>query len=242
MPNPWVRKLNLFGPLSDDDKRLLVQACTQTRHVNARQDLVSQGDVPDVVQLILEGFACRYKMLPAGGRSIFAYLVPGDTCDWHVFILKQMDHYIATLSACTVVDIPRSTVLEITAKYPAITRAMWWATLVDEAVVREWVVNVSRRSAEEAISHLFCELLLRLDAVGLRVGNGFQLPLTQSELADTVGISTVHVNRVLQGLREKELIEFSYGTLKILNLPALRKLAGFEPNYLHLQGGKKTAS
>jgi CRP-like cAMP-binding protein len=242
MPNAWIEKLNLFGPLSDTDKQLLEQACTRTRQVKARQDLISQSEVPDAVHLILEGFACRYKMLPAGGRSIFAYLVPGDTCDWHVFILKRMDHYIATLSACTVVDIPRSTVLEITAKYPAITRAMWWATLVDEAVVREWVVNVSRRSADQALAHLFCELLLRLEAVGLRVGNGFQLPLTQTELADTIGVSTVHANRVLQALREKELIEFNHGALKILNLPALRELAGFEPVYLHLQGGKETDS
>jgi CRP-like cAMP-binding protein len=108
--------------------------------------------------------------------------------------------------------------------------------------MREWVVNVSRRSAEEAISHLFCELLLRLEAVGLRVGNGFQLPVTQTELADTIGVSTVHVNRVLQGLREKGLIEFSHGALEILNLPALRELSGFEPVYLHLQGGKDTGS
>jgi hypothetical protein len=136
------------------------------------------------------------------------------------------------------VDIPRSKVLEITDNRPAITRAMWLVTLIDEATLREWAVNVSRRSAESAIAHLFCELLLRLEAVGLRVGNGFELPVTQSELADTIGLSTVHVNRVLQDMRQQQLIEFKGKSLKILNLEALGELAQFEPNYLHLGGGK----
>jgi CRP-like cAMP-binding protein len=154
-----------------------------------------------VVHLILDGFACRYKVLPEGTRSIVAYLLPGDMCDWHAFILKEMDHSVATLSPCQVVAIPRSTVLEVTDKYPAITRALWWIALVDEAVLREWIVSLSRRSADQAIAHLFCELLVRLEAVGLRVANGFEFPVTQSDLADTVGLSAVRVNRVLQELR-----------------------------------------
>ena len=238
MPNAWIRKLSLFAPLSDADKQLIQQVCSLPRRVAARQDIVTEGETPDAVHLILEGFACRYKVLPTGERSIFAYLIPGDTCDWHVFILKRMDHSIGTLSACTVVDIPRSKVLEITDNYPAITRAMWFITLIDEATLREWIVNVSRRSAESAIAHLFCELLLRLETVGLRVGNGFELPITQTELADTIGLSTVHVNRVLQDLRQQGLIELRNKSLQLLNLEALEKLAQFEPNYLHLGGGK----
>lgn len=226
--------------MSDADKEMLAQVCARPRHVEAHQDILREGDTPDAVHLILEGFACRYKIVPEGGRSIFAYLVPGDTCDWHVFILKQMDHSIATLSPCKVVEIPRTKVLEITERHPTIMRAIWWTTLVDEATLREWIVNTSRRSAEEAVAHLFCELLFRLETVGLRVENGFDLPVTQNELADTVGLSLVHVNRMLQDLRRRGLIQFHGKSLKILDLRGLRELAHFEPNYLHLGGGKET--
>jgi len=203
MSNAFIQKVNLFAPLSGFDTKLLEKICSKPLSIKARQDLIQEGEVPDAVHLILDGFACRYKMLPDGTRSIRAYLLPGDMCDWHVFILREMDHSVATLSPCHVVEIPRSTVLEITDKYPAITRALWWMALVDEAVLREWIVNVSRRSAVQAVTHLFCELLARLEAIGLRVANGFEFPVTQSELADTVGLSTVHANRVLQELRRE---------------------------------------
>src|SRR5262249_2457953 len=164
------------------------------------------------------------KFVPEGTRSIMAYLVPGDMCDWHAFILREMDHSVATLSPCRVVEIPRAAVLEITDKYPAITRALWWIALVDEAVLREWIVNVSRRSATEAVAHLFCELLARLEAVGLRVENGFEFPVTQSELADTVGMSAVHANRVIQELRARKLIVLNTHGLQILDIEALKQL------------------
>jgi CRP-like cAMP-binding protein len=236
MPNPFIRKLNLFAPLSGSDTKLLEQICSKPLSIKAREDLIREGEAPDVVHLILDGFACRYKVLPDGTRSIMAYLLPGDMADWHVFILGEMDHSVATLSPCRVVEIPRAAVLEITDKYPAITRALWWIALVDEAVLREWIVNVARRSAEEAIAHLFCELLVRLEAVGLRVENGFEFPVTQSDLADTIGLSAVHVNRVLQELRLRELIVLNTCGLQILDIEALKRLSGFRSNYLHLSG------
>ena len=156
MPNAFIQKLSLFAPLSGPDTKLLEQICSKPLPVKARQDLIREGEAPDVVHLILDGFACRYKVLPDGTRSIMAYLLPGDMADWHVFILRHMDHSVATLSPCQVVQIPRPAVVEITDKYPAITRALWWIALVDEAVLREWIVNVSRRSATEAVAHLFC--------------------------------------------------------------------------------------
>ena len=130
--------------------------------------------------------------------------------------------------------------LEITDKHPAITRALWWSTLVDEGTLREWIVNVTRRSAEEAVAHLFCEMLLRLEVVGLRIEDGFEFPVTQTELADTVGLSTVHANRVLQKLRKEKLIRLTKSSLQILNIKGLMELAAFEPNYLHQQRNKKT--
>lgn len=231
--NRLTRKLENFAELSEKDRRFLDEVTATDREVGPRQDLISEGDRPDHVHLVLEGFACRYKLTADGARQIMAYLVPGDFCDLHVFILTEMDHSIATLSPCRIVDIPRRTVLEMTER-PAVARALWWAALVDEAVLREWLVNMGRREAPERIAHLLCEVLLRLRAVGLADSDSCELPITQGELADTVGLSTVHVNRSLQALRDAGLITLRGGRLVILDAKRLTEFGGFNPNYLHL--------
>jgi CRP-like cAMP-binding protein len=237
MGNLLTRKLELFGPLAADDRRMLDEVTAQPRQVGSRQDLIREGESPTDVQVVLSGIACRYKMLPDGKRSIFAYLVPGDFCDLNIFILKSMDHCIATLSPCTVVGIPRSRVLELSER-PAIARALWWATLVDEATLREWLVNIGQRNAEARIAHLFCEINLRLQSVGLAGEGEFSLPITQAELADTMGLSTVHVNRSLQSLRAQGLITYKSGRLVIPNVERLAAACQFNPNYLHIGTGK----
>jgi len=233
MANLLTRKLEAFAALPDADKRLLDDVVRGPRSVDARTDIIHEGADPSDVYLILKGFACRYKLLPGGRRQIMAFLVPGDFCDLHVFILKTMDHGIATLSPCRVVDIPRPRILEMTER-PALARALWWCSLVDEAVLREWLVNIGARPADERVAHLLCELLLRLRTVGLASHGGFELPLTQSEIADSLGLSHVHVNRVLQRLRAEGLITLGQGTLVIPDIPKLEAFSGFNPNYLHL--------
>ena len=183
--------------------------------------------------MVTDGFACRYKILSAGKRHIMAYLLPGDLCDVHVFLLKEMDHGIATLTPCRVVDIPRQRVLELLER-PAIARALWWAALVDEGTLREWLVNVGRRPAEQRVAHLLCELLVRLQTVGLASGNTYELPLTQTDVAETMGLTVVHVNRVLQRLRANDLISLKSKQLVIKDAAALKQFSGFNPNYLHL--------
>jgi CRP-like cAMP-binding protein len=238
LANLLTRKLETLAPLSDEDKRLLDDVVRPARDVGPHEDLVREGEAPNSVHLILDGFACRYKVLPSGARQIMAYLVPGDFCDLHVFILKVMDHSIGTLSRCTVVSIDRARILELTER-PAIARALWWATLVDEATLREWVVNVGARPADKRVAHLLCELLVRLRAVGLADGGSYELPITQTELADTVGLSAVHVNRVLQRLRTLELITLKSGRLVISDVAKLNEFSGFNPNYLHLTEGSR---
>ncbi|WP_114946770.1 Crp/Fnr family transcriptional regulator [Microvirga calopogonii] len=235
MLNPVIRKLENFTKLSDDDKLALDQAARQVRVYGSREDIISEGDRPEAVNLLLEGYACRYKQLEDGRRQIMAYFVPGDMCDINVFILRQMDHSIATLSPATVAQIPHDTILDLIAQHPRITQALWWSTLVDEATLREWVVNVGQRSAYERMAHLLCELFFRLRAVGLTNGNSCILPVTQSELGDTLGLSTVHVNRTLQDLRRDRLLELKGKHLSILDLNALQEAALFNPNYLHLE-------
>lgn len=233
MPNLLIRKLEAFAPLPEADRLLLDDVVGTSREVKAHTDLVREGDTPEHIQLILEGFACRYKLLADGKRHIMAYLIPGDFCDLHVFILKAMDHTIATLSPCRVVPIPRARILELMER-PAIARALWWCSLVDEATLREWLVNIGARSPEHRIAHLLCELLLRLQTVGLATDGSYELPITQAELGDTMGLTNVHVNRVLQRLRAEGLITLGQGTLTILDVPRLKAFSGFNPNYLHL--------
>ncbi len=132
---------------------------------------------------------CRYKVLPDGQRQIMAFFVPGDFCDLNVFILDQMDHSIGTISACQVAEISRHAIEEITVHHPRVTRALMWCALVDEAVLREWLVNIGGRQADKRIAHLFCELLLRLEAVGRVTNNSYAFPFTQSDVADTMGLS-----------------------------------------------------
>jgi CRP-like cAMP-binding protein len=230
--NRLTRKLEGFGPLGDDDRRLLDELTTNVHEVPARTDLIREGDRPEDVHLVLEGFACRYKLTEDGRRHIMAYLVPGDFCDLHVAILGQMDHTIGTLSPARVVHIPRRDIDRLVQR-PTLAKALWWATLVDEAVLREWLVNVGARDAAKALAHLFCELLVRLRAVGLADANSYEFPLTQDELADTAGVTAVHINRSLKALRGEGLVTFHGKRVVISDAERLFAYSGFNPNYLH---------
>lgn len=234
MSNPLILKLQHGANLTDQDRATLEEASARTKRIDARQDIIREGDRPEDVHLVIEGFACRYKVLADGKRQIMALLVPGDFCDLHVAILGEMDHSIATLSACTMVHIPRATVLDLTQNHPRIAHALLWNTLVDEGVLREWLVNMNQRNADHRTAHLFCELLVRLQAVGRADETSFDLPMTQSELGDLLGLSTVHVNRTLQTLRDDGLIVLRSKRLTIPDVGRLKHYAQFTPNYLHL--------
>ena len=233
MHSPFVRKLEFGADLTMEDKTTLEGAVTRTRRVSAREDVIRQGAKPEDVHVVLEGYACRYKMLPDGGRQIMALLVPGDFCDLHVAVLDRMDHGIATLTACTMAEISREKI-EALVGHPRIARALWWATLVDEATLREWLVNMGRRSADRQTAHFFCELLHRLRAVGLAEGDQLVFPLTQEELADILGLSVVHVNRTLMALRKMDLLAWDRGVVRALDCGRLCEFAAFDPDYLHL--------
>ena len=238
--NPLVRKLEGFVTLSKADRAILNRISANPRLVGPQVDLVREGDAPDGVFLVMKGMAFRHKLRATGARQIMAYLVPGDLCDLDVALLSEVDHTITTVSACEVVHLTPEIVADLLANHPQIARGLRKAQLVDEATLREWLTNVGRRSALERLAHLFCELLLRMRAVGLASGDGCDLPVTQADLADTTGLTPVHVNRSLQELRKQGLIELRNKRLKILDLPRLRALAEFRPNYLHL--GERAAA
>ncbi len=200
-------------------------------------ELIAEGMRPTSVFLIMEGWAFRFKHLADGSRQITAYLIPGDVCDVQIFLFEKMDHSIGLLSDAKVVKIPAAEMLDIMDRFPRIERALLWATLVDEATLREWLLNVGQRSAKQKLAHLFCELCVRLQVVGLVDDSGaFILPPIQSELGDTTGMTTVHVNRSLQSLRADGLVSTCHGSLTIPNFKRLAQFAGFEEDYLHIDG------
>jgi CRP-like cAMP-binding protein len=235
MANPLIRKLSNYVDLSEDDRQALGSLVQESKSFAAHADLIHEGDPTAGVYLILTGWACRYKVLPDGQRQIMAYFIPGDLCDQRIFILKRMDHSIGTVTPATVAVIPAETIISLTDHHPRIARGLWWSTLVDEAITREWVINVGQREAFERVAHLICEMFVRLRAVGLTNGLNFDFPVTQTELGDTTGLTMVHTNRMLQELRAQGLISLKGRKLTILDLDRLANLSMFNPNYLHLE-------
>ena len=241
MSNVLYSKLSRFTDLSADDREAIESLCEHRITLDARQELIREGQRPNDVYLLLEGWGYRYKLLPDGGRHILAYLLPGDLCDIHIFILKAMDHTLGLLTPATVAVISQERILEVMDAHPKIERGLWWATLVDEAVLREWLVNIGQRDARTRIAHLFCELWLLMRAVGLADKGRFSLPITQEVIADTMGLSPVHVNRSLQYMRRRGLVSFAKRELTIHDPEAFMAEAEFTPNYLHLERRKEPA-
>lgn len=235
MVNPLVAKLESFVKLSRDDREMLLRiSAEQCRSYAARVDIIREGDKPQHINLILEGWACRYKVLEDGRRQIIAFFLPGDLCDLNVFVLRHMDHSIGTMTSARTSEISRRGFDELMLSHPRVTQALWWESLVAAATQREWAVNLGQRDATERVAHLFCELFVRLRTVRLTDGDSCDLPLTQAELGEATGLSAVHVNRTLQELRSTGLIVLKGRTLTIPDLDALAKVAYFNPNYLHL--------
>ena len=227
-------KLEAFTRLSADDKAALAAVTRNVRVIDARRDLIAEGDKPRHVHLMLEGWACRYKQLPDGKRQIVSMFVPGDFCDVNVYILKCMDHSIGAITRLKVAMITPEEMSALTANRPRITQALWWHELVTTAVQREWTLNLGQRSAYERLAHLLVELYVRLAAVGKAQDGRSDFPLTQNDLADATGLTAVHVNRTLQELRRDELIELDRKQLRILDLKRMMDVSMFNLNYLHL--------
>ena len=229
------RKLEIFAPLAHEEREALDQLTTSVRRLPAHAHLIQEGTPPDGMKVILDGIAYRYKMLPDGRRQIVGYLIPGDFCDLRAYLLRHMDHSIATFGTVQAALLQPEAVQKILDRYPRLLRALWWSTLVDEAVTREWLLNVGHRTAFERLAHLFCEIFARMEAVGLTQHNRCELALTQTELADTLALSAVHVNRTLMDMRRSNLISFQGRQLILHDRKELESLAGFNPSYLHLE-------
>lgn len=233
MTNPLLAKLGAIADLSPGDRRAVETICADTRMIAKGRDVVREGARPEHIYIMLNGWAARYKTLPDGLRQITAILLPGDLCDMGAAILQRTDHSVIALTSVTIASVTRATLVEATRERPGLAQAFWWAGLVDEAVLRTWIVNLGRRDAYARIAHLLCELHERMKRVGLVRDGEFNLPLTQEELADALGLTSVHTNRTLQRLRTEGLVRLHSHMLTILDADRLGEAAGFDPTYLH---------
>ncbi|MAN76283.1 Crp/Fnr family transcriptional regulator [Pelagibacterium flavum] len=230
-----LARLESHMPLEPADRAGLLALPAQSRQFSARSSTLTGKLIDNHVHVIDEGFACRYRDLPDGRRQILSILVPGDIIDLRQFVLGGTQPLLAALSPLSMSAIPNEKLLKLLETSPRATRALWSTTLVEESISREWLVSIGKRSALERVAHLLCEVYLRLAAVARTTGPRFPLPLTQSELADVLGLSTVHVNRTLQELRKSGLITFQSGMVELFDFDALATLGLFSPGYLHLR-------
>ena len=230
-----IRKLESIFRLSAEEKQALHALPVQIQLLKPDQDIVRIGDSPSQCCLLIEGYTCVYKLTAEGKRQIVAFHVPGDMPDLQSLHLKVLDNSLATVTPCTVGFIQHEDLRRVCDRYPRITAALWRETLVDASIFREWVLNVGRREAFTRMAHLLCELRVKLKAVGLAKDDTFDLPFTQPELADAIGTSNVHVNRVLQALRADGLIQTRGTQVTIPDWERLQEAGEFDPLYLHLE-------
>ena len=229
-----VRKLESIADFSAEEREAILGLPLRTQALQAKQDIVRDGDRPSQCCLILNGWACRYKLLGEGRRQILSFHIPGDVPDLQSLHLQTMDHSLGTLTKATLAFIPHDALRALTVRFPNVAAVLWRDTLIDAATFREWMTGMGRRDAYERIAHLFCELYLKQEAVGLATEHRCQIPLTQIELSDALGLTPVHFNRVLKEMREKRVVTMKGGTLVIEAWDELARACEFDPTYLHL--------
>ena len=229
-----LKKMHRRDDVSDEERRVIAELVGDATVVEARQEIIHEGDRPTTSTLLVDGFAVRYKVLQSGGRQITALHGPGDFVDLHSFLLRPMDHGILTITRCRITRAPHASLKRISETQPHLSRMFSLLMLIDGSIHREWIVAMGRRNALGNAAHLLCETYVQLEMVGLAPGHEFLFPVTQTDLADMLGLSLVHANRTLQSLRAMNLIEWKGSRVKILDWERLTGLAEFDDRYLHL--------
>jgi CRP-like cAMP-binding protein len=228
-------KLRARDLVTGEEEAVLRASVSEIREYPAGRTIVRTGTTVSVSTLLVEGVVCRYKDLADGQRQIMELHVAGDFVDLHGFLLKQLDHNVGAMTAVRVASVPHDALRGITETHPHLGRMLWFSTLLDAAIHREKILSIGRRSAMARIAHIFCELLVRLRIVGLANERSYVLPLTQADLGDVTGLTSVHVNRMLKKLRDENLLTFRGGSVVIDDWEGLQRLAEFDPTYLHLE-------
>jgi CRP-like cAMP-binding protein len=236
--DPFIAKIETREKLTEDERDALRSLPQKVVRASGRTRIVEEGEHPTHSCMVLEGMVYRTKIAASGRRQIMSFHVPGDMVDLHTILFKVADHTIESVRSAAVVMIRHEVVLKAAEQWPALARAFWYDTLVDASIQREAQLNIGRRDARSRTAHLLCELLLRLRRVGMAEGFCIDLPLTQTDLADALGITSIHVNRVLAKFRAEGLISLDARMLVIHDWERLVDIGEFDPLYLHLEGPK----
>jgi CRP-like cAMP-binding protein len=232
--NALVAKLSQFAPLSHKDIGLLEALCLPEERLRAGVNIVVEGETPRSLFVVARGMACRYRLMPDGRRQILTILLPGDLFGLPRFLLQSMDHSVAAIGPTRIAAIGREAVIDIIANHPRIGAALWWSVMQEEAMLRERIVALGRRSARGRVAYLLCELVWRQRAIGIAEDHAIRVPFTQTDLADMLGLTAVHTNRVLQRFRRDKLITLAHRRLTLHDLERLQAISGLTKDYLQL--------
>lgn len=219
--------------LSAAEIAVLEQSVGGTATFDARHDIVRHGERVERSMLLVEGYICRYMDGLDGSRQLVALHVPGDFVDLHGYPMRMLDHDVAALTRCTVATFPHATVERMVVDYPNLGRLLWFSTLLDAAMHREWIFRLGRLGANGRIAHFFAEIGRRLQMVNLSDGLRFALPMHQTDLASACGMTSVHANRILRELRDGGIVTFTNGHVEVHDLRALHRIAEFDDRYLY---------
>lgn len=226
--------LELRTPLSDDDRKAVLALPYAMKSLAPGSYAVREGEPPAGCGVLVSGFAYRQKLTGDGGRQILSIHIPGEALDFQNIFLNVADHSVQMLTRGHVALIPRADIQKVARQSAAIGHAILVNILVDASIFREWILNVGRRDAKSRLAHVLCELAVRLDAHGLTEDMGYHLPMTQAELADALGLTPVHLNRVIRSLEVDGLIKRSKRDVSFPDWERMRDIADFNDRYLHL--------
>ena len=230
-----IRRLRVNSAVSDDEAAALRALPASVKEFPEETSLVSEGERPTRCIVIMSGFAFRSKVSDTGKRQILSFHPAGDMPDLHGLLLDRMDHDLVTLSPATVAFIEHRHINRLIEERPNLARVLWRETVVDASIFREWIVNLGTRDAPGRLAHLLAELRARLASVGLTADQQFMFPITQSKLSEALGISEVHVNRVIQSFRAEGVLELKRKTVTLKDFERLSDIGGFNGLYLHQQ-------
>lgn len=234
--NAVLARLELLNDLTDSDRAAVTAlARSSLLHFDARENILSEGDRPRSTFILIRGWAVRNKSLDDGRRQITALLLPGDAFNINSNLLKEMDHAVTAVTQVTLAELAYSGFESLQRQHPSVAAGLLKQQVIETGIDQEWILNIGQRTSYERIAHLLCEIFWRLHAVGLTESGECDFPLTQTDVSEAVGITLVHVNRMLQQLRTEGLIELRRKRLRILDLTELERRARFNPRYLHLR-------
>ena len=238
VPHPLIAKFERGVPLSGAERAAAAAVPVTVESRRSGDGVVWVGDRPTRSFMVLTGLLGSSKSVADGGSQITCFHVPGDMPDLQSLHLDVMDSDIRALTDCQLAFMAHQDLRRLCDQHPRLAALLWRTTLVDAAIFREWVVNLGQRQAPSRIAHVFCELMLRMEAVGLAQDRSCHLGLTQEDLGQATGLSLVHVNRTLQDLRGQGLISFGQGRLTIHDWDALVEVGDFRDDYLHRREGR----